>query len=142
MSDLAAAIGAGFQLGAAFNPLASLIGAVLAAAIIATGRGWRRVAAGVAVLVLGWMVGDGWILIESGRAIAEGNPLVVQAEPWASWTALGIWGAAGLLIGYGVPALAGAYAGRRVVWGTGWLTAGSLAAAVSAAIAQILRSGF
>lgn len=140
MTDLAAAARAGALLGAAFNPLTSLVVSTVAAALIATGRGWKRATIAAAVLMGGWLIGDGWMVIERVRGLAERSESLVASTPaWASWVAVSIWIALGLGIGYLVPLFAGAYAGRRVTWGTGWLTAATLAAGVSAALAQIAR---
>jgi hypothetical protein len=65
----------------------------------------------MAVLFAGWALGDGIRLVASGGS-----------EPY-----LAAWALTGLGIGYVLPALAGAYVGRQVHRGTGYLSAGAIA---------------
>lgn len=139
MSSFLEAVIAGSRMALAFNPLVSLVGSAVAAAFIATGTGWRRAVGGAALLVLAWFIGDGWMVVSQARAVAAGTVGAQFAMPYSA-LAVSLWALLGIALGYVAPAWAGAYAGRRVVWGTGWLTAGTVAVGVSAALAQIART--
>jgi hypothetical protein len=103
---------AGIATGLQFNPLSSAISAALAAALSGYRRAPRsRAWWSAAVLLAGWTLGDGIRLAGSS----------------ASWPYLLAWALAGLAFGYALPAFAGAYIGRLVHWGTGWLAAGAVA---------------
>lgn len=135
----ARALLAGLALGVAFDPVASLVGASLAAAVFGTPRrGREHHAWAVAVVALAWLVGDGFRVMGRLRDILDGQGLLlVHAPAWASFTALAAWALAGVAVGYALPAATGAYVGRRVVRGTGWLSAIAIAAASSAGLAAL-----
>ena len=63
--------------------------------------------------------------------------MLAPAPAWASYSALAAWAFADVVVGYGLPAAMGAYVGRRVMHGTGWLSAIAIAAASSAALAAL-----
>ena len=137
-SQLAEAIGGGLALAAAFNPIIALIGAAAAAAIVSVGRGYRRTFAAVSTLLAFWLVGDGLRVLARGRDLADG---LGGSVGWPAWLSVALWGAGGLLLGYALPAWAGAFVGRRVVIGTGWLTAITVSVGVSLAVAALAALG-
>jgi hypothetical protein len=103
---------AGVAMGLQFHLVAAAVSATVAAAL----SGHRRAPRGrfwwsSAVIVAGWAVGDGIRL-----AGAKAAPAYLTA-----------WAVTGLAFGYALPALAGAYVGRQVHRGTGWLAAGAVA---------------
>jgi hypothetical protein len=130
---------AGLALGVAFNPLVSIVGAPLAAALYgAPRRGREHHAWAVAAVAVAWLVGDGFRVMGRLRDVLDGRGLLLaHAPPWASYAALAAWAIVGLALGYALPAALGAYVGRRVVRGTGWLSAIGVAAATSAALAAL-----
>jgi len=108
LSDIAA----GAALGLRFAPLYAAITAAVAAAL----AGYRRAPRSrswwaTAVVIAGWVAGDG-IRIAGSSAPAS---------------TLAVWVLAGLVLGYALPALAGAYVGRQVHKGTGYLSAAVVA---------------
>jgi hypothetical protein len=103
-----AALMAGVAAGLAFNPVAAAFAAATAAGLSGYRRAphWR-VWASAGVLVAGFAVGDGLRIVAAG-----GDTLrIVVASAMA------------LAIGYVLPAVAGAYVGRQVHKGTGYLSA-------------------
>ena len=70
--DVVSAAMAGLLLGVQFNPLASVVGASLAAAFATAGRtGWA-----LAVLFAAWLVGDGARVIARGTDALAGSTLI------------------------------------------------------------------
>lgn len=132
--ELLAGVGAGLLLAIQFNPLASVVGAALTAALAAVGR--TRLA--VAALVLAWLVGDGARVIMRLSELASGAHLLAGGAP-SQWAALAAWALGGLAFGYALPAWTGAFVGSRVTHGTGWLAAGALAATAAMALATLPR---
>jgi hypothetical protein len=127
-AGLAGTLGLGVALGLQFNPLTSLVGATIAAALYGFPAATQaRRALAVAVLAGAWLVGEGAGI---GRRLAESPPRTP-----AEWLPIAAWALVGLAVGYAAPAAAGALAGRRVIRGTGWLSAGAVAFAVAGAIA-------
>lgn len=102
----------GVATGLQFNPMSAGIAAVLAAALVGY-RGATRAREWISVLVLllGWAAGDGVRVVAASAA-----PVY-----------LALWAVSGFAVGYVTPVLFGAYVGRRVVRGTGWLSAGAVA---------------
>jgi hypothetical protein len=103
-----AGIAAGFQ----FNPVFAAVSAAVAAAL----AGYRKAPRSrpwwaAAVVAAGWAAGDG-IRVAGSSA----------AAPY-----LAAWALTGLLVGYAFPAFAGAYVGRQVHKGTGYLAAAAVA---------------
>jgi hypothetical protein len=103
---------AGVAMGLQFHPWAAAVAATVAAAL----SGYRRAPRGrmwwsAGVIALGWAAGDG---IRLAGANAEAGYLAA-------------WAVTGLAFGYALPAFAGAYVGRQVHRGTGWLAAGAVA---------------
>lgn len=122
-----AAAGAGLMLGIQFNPVASVAGAALAAGLAAARRMWAAVFA----LCAAWILGDGSrLFVSASGALAEGG-----AD--GQWVFLALWALTGLALGYALPAWAGAYVGRRVTHGTGWLAAAAVAASASGALGML-----
>ena len=119
---MAASILDGIAAGLRFHPVFAAVAAALAAGL----AGYRRAprsrtwwAAGV--LLAGWAVGDGIrIAAATGRA-----PYLIA------------WALTGLAVGYVLPALAGAYVGRQVHKGTGFLSAIAVALMVVAALTAL-----
>lgn len=102
----------GVATGLQFNPLAAAVSAPIAAALFGYRRAPRsRMWWSAAVLLAGWAVGDGIRLAGSGAP-----PAFLVA-----------WAVTGLAFGYALPGVAGAYVGRQVHCGTGWLSAGAVA---------------
>jgi len=137
VEGLATVVALGVGLGLQFNPVTSLVGSLVAAVVFGTPRASaaRRPLA-VAVLAVAWLAGDG---VAIGRSIAADPP-----KAPTDWTAVVLWALVGALVGYVVPAAAGALVGRRVTRGTGWLSAGAVALAVAGAlvvIAPVLADG-
>ncbi len=130
---LAAAV-TGLALAVSFNPMASLVGAALAAALLARAE---RPGAGIVVLAAAWLLGDGLRVLARARDAFDGVGPLVPGAPVATWVALGLWALGGALVGYALPAWAGAFVGRRVTHGTGWLAAATIAAVSSAGLAVL-----
>lgn len=117
---------AGVAMGLQFNVVAATVTAVAAAALAGfpgapPSRKWW---AG-ALLVVGWVLGDGIALAGS-----------VGAGPEAALYGV-TWALAGFLVGYLAPAVAGAAVGRAVYRGTGWLAAGAVALTVAPALSAL-----
>lgn len=155
MGDVLQAVVLGGKLAAGYNPLLAVIGAAVCAVLLAVGSGrWganggrgkrtvriprSRLTLALGVLVGVWFLGDGAMVTLAGIDLARGaQGLAGAAAGSGDWIALAIWGLGSLALGYVLPAWAGAFAGRRVTHGTGWLTAMSLAVAVSLAISVIV----
>jgi hypothetical protein len=108
LSDIAA----GAALGLRFAPLYAAVTAAFAAALAGYRRAPRsRLWWAAAVVIAGWVAGDG---IRIAGSSAHVSTLVA-------------WAVAGLALGYALPALAGAYVGRQVHKGTGYLSAAVVA---------------
>lgn len=141
VSGALAALGNGVQLAIQFNPLVALVTVVVAAALAGfpKAKSEHRHRATVA-LVTGWLVGDGLHVLGRTRDVFDGVAAFAPAGSplWATWLLLLVWAAGSLLLGYATPALAGASVGRRVTFGTGWLAAGTVAAAVSVSLSAIV----
>lgn len=131
VAELATAAGAGLLLGLQFNPLASIVGAAVAAGLFVAGRS----APATFVLLGAWLLGDGArLLARATDAIA--GPGLVEGGDAAQWAVLALWALGGFALGYALPAWAGAFVGRRVTHGTGWLAAGAVAATASGALSM------
>jgi hypothetical protein len=105
-------IAAGAALGLQFHLVFAAVTAAGAAAIAGYRRAPRSrswLAAGV--VLTGWAAGDGVRIAGSSAGIAVLVP----------------WALAALAIGYALPAAAGAYVGRQVHRGTGYLSAAVVA---------------
>lgn len=116
---------AGAAMGLQFNAIAATVTAVIAAALVGypkapPARRWWA----AAVLTAGWALGDGLALAASSGAKSSN----VYGAAWAF---------VGFAIGYLAPALIGAAVGRSVFRGTGWLTAGAVALAVTPTISAL-----
>jgi hypothetical protein len=128
-----ARVAAGVAAGLQFHPIYAAAAAALAAGLAGYRRAPRsRVWWAAAVLIAGWALGDGIRIAGSSGTAAY----------------LTAWAVTGLVIGYVLPALAGAYVGRQVHRGTGYLSAGAVAimlvvaiSAVAAPIAGALMRG-
>lgn len=112
----------GVATGLQFNPLSAAVSSTIAAALVGYKRAPRsRVWWAAGVVLVGWAVGDG---IRLAGATAEPGYLLA-------------WALAGIAVGYTLPTLAGAYVGRQVHRGTGWLSAGTVALMVVPAMSIV-----
>jgi hypothetical protein len=129
-AGLAGTLGLGVALGLQFNPLTSLVGSTVAAVLYGfPSAAQARRALAVAVLAAAWLAGEG---VAIGRRLADTRPATAaDGLPLAAWVLVS------LVVGYAVPAAAGALAGRRVVRGTGWLSAGAVAFTVAGALSLV-----
>lgn len=108
INDLTHAMAAGLQ----FHPVFAAVSAALAAGLAGYRRAPRwRPWLSAAVLLLGWTVGDGIRIAGTSGTTAF----------------LAAWAITGLAVGYVLPAFVGAYIGRQVHKGTGYLAAGAVA---------------
>jgi len=124
----------GWQLAAGFNPLLSLVASVVAAMLLARRPGLVRAAIAYAVLAGFWLIGDGIVLVQQAReALAAGSADTLF------WVTLSVWALFGFGLGYALPTWAGTYVGRRVTFGTGWASAGVVAASVSGLVSVIVK---
>jgi hypothetical protein len=102
----------GVASGLQFNPIAAALAATLAAGLSGYRRAPRsRIWWSAGVVLAGWAAGDGVRIAGS-----SGSSLHLAA-----------WAVAGLAVGYAAPAALGAYVGRQVHRGTGYLSAGAVA---------------
>ncbi len=132
VTELASAAGAGLLLGIQFNPVASVVGAAVAAGLFAAGRAVPA----IVVLLGAWLLGDGArLLARATDAIA--GPGLVEGGIEAQWAVLALWALGGFALGYALPTWAGTFVGRRVTHGTGWLAAGAVAATASGALSML-----
>lgn len=116
----------GVALGLQFNPYAAGLSAIIAAALSGYPEAPRsHVVWSALVVVAGWIVGDG-IAVAGAATTGAIYPIA--------------WGATALLVGYALPAWAGAQVGRRVVHGTGWLAAGAVALMLTPAVSVVADS--
>lgn len=144
MTDLAAlgtALLGGLRGGLHPNVLLGVITAALAAALFGSpGSSYERTRYAWAVLVVGWLIGDGLWLLGRARDIYDGLTRLLDASApmWAEWVTLGTWAVVGFVVGYLLPAWIGRAVGRRVTHGTGWLAAASVAVTASFALSTLL----
>jgi hypothetical protein len=114
----------GVASGLHFNLAVAAVGSVVAAGLAGFRRAPRsRAWISAAVIIAAWLFGDGLRILASG-----GGMFRVAAG-----------GVVSLAIGYALPALAGAYVGRQVHKGTGYLSAGLVALMVVAALAAVVQ---
>ncbi len=139
--DLLAVARTGAVLAASYNPITAVVSASVAAVLLGVKRpshtAWVWA---VSVLGFGWMFGDGLRVLARTRDVFDGlSGMLAQGAPaWQQYTALAVWAVGGLLIGYLAPLAAGVFVGRRVTHGTGRVSAGSIAVAVSLALSAIV----
>jgi hypothetical protein len=108
LGRLAGGIAAGFQ----FHPIYAAVAAALGAGLAGyRGAPRSRPWLAAAVVLVGWALGDGIRIAGSPGTTLE----------------LAAWAVTGLAVGYALPAYAGAYVGRQVHKGTGYLSAGVVA---------------
>ena len=135
LTSLPCSFGAGVSMGIAYNPILSVVGAAVAAALF-VGVSPKRALAGAGTLLCFWLFGDGLRVIARARDLADG--LAHAPASIDSWVLISTWGLVGLLLGYALPAWAGAFAGRRVIFGTGWLTAVAVSVGLSLTLAAFV----
>lgn len=104
----------------------------MAAMLLARDPGPARWALAIGVLLGSWVLGDGLL------AIARAHEATATGAASATlWVTLVLWALGGFALGYALPAWAGTFVGRRVTFGTGWASAGVVAASLAGAIAAI-----
>lgn len=135
------ALAYGARLALTYNPVLAVLGAALAAALLAPRavsidrRVW-----GFSALIIAWLIGDGMRIIARARDVFDNYAHLISPNETAAsaYAALALWGLLGLALGYTFPAWAGAFVGRRVTHGTGWLAAASVAVGVSLAVSTLV----
>ncbi|MDH4140711.1 MAG: hypothetical protein OEV43_09100 [Coriobacteriia bacterium] len=140
--EFAAALQAGFALALSYSPVVAPVVAVGAAALAGHPKASHsRVAWAFALVLGGWLVGDGLRALGRARDLADGvGWLLGPPTPmWAEWTAIAAWALGALALGYALPAWAGAFVGRRVTRGTGWMAAIAVCMTASAAVGLVTR---
>lgn len=121
-STLLAAFGRGTAAGLQFNVIAAALTAALAAGLSGHRRADRTsLLWSGGVVLAGWLIGEGIRL----ASVASTGALVAG------------WAIAGLSVGYVLPAVTGAYIGRMVHKGTGYLSAAAVAAMMVPALASV-----
>jgi hypothetical protein len=143
LATLTRVLAGGVTLGLSFNPLAAVAGSMLAAVVgtvVARRDGnpfWW-----VGVAVAAWLAGDGIVVAGAAATLLRTGtgPLGAAAPAWAAWLLLMVWAAAGLAVGYLLPAGAGIAVGRRVHFGTGWLAAGAVALGAALSVVVIAEA--
>ncbi len=141
LSTLAAALIGGIRGGLHPNPLVGIVTVGIAAALLGAPKTPReRERYAWATLVVGWVIGDGLWLLGRSRDLYDGvNRILETSQPvWADWTALALWALVSFAVGYLAPVLLGKTVGRRVMHGTGWLAAASVAVMTSYALTKLL----
>jgi hypothetical protein len=118
LSDIAA----GAALGLRFALVYAAVTAAAAAALVGyrkapSSRTWLA----AAVVIAGWIAGDGIRIAGSSASIST----------------LVTWAVVGLVVGYAGPAVAGGYVGRQVHKGTGYLSAAVVALMFVSALAAV-----
>ncbi len=130
LASLLSKLGMGVALGLQFDPLTALFGALAAAVLVGYPKApaWRRPAA-AAALGVAWLVGDG---VRVGRSLLPALPAA-----WPDRLSIALWMLTSAAVGYLIPAAAGIMVGRRVMRGTGWLSAGAVALSVAGALSVL-----
>lgn len=136
MTAIFEALGSGLALALSFHPILGLLGGAAVAAVLSMGRGARRSFAAGSILLGFWLVGDGLRVIARARDLVDG--VGVLPPGWLGWSALAVWAAGGIALGYALPAWAGTYAGRRVTLGTGWLTGIVISVSLSLGVSALV----
>jgi len=135
LSDWLQAARLGAQWGLQFNPLAVIIASTMAAALVGYPAAPRSRWSWAAVLLVGaWLIGDG---VDMAALLTHGAIGPVRIWGFAVFVAVSLG------VGFVLPAAAGAYVGRHVTRGTGWLSAmavAGMAAGAFLAIAPVLSN--
>lgn len=122
----------GVTLAFHFNPVIAAVTALFAAGLTGGKRsaGCSRTLLAAAVIITGWLIGDGAAILASAYdTYTSGDVRVMPTSPgWAEYLALATWGLGGMTLGYLLPVWAGVFVGRRVTHGTGWASAAWVAA--------------
>ncbi|MDZ4654966.1 MAG: hypothetical protein U1F44_03735 [Coriobacteriia bacterium] len=141
LSTLAAALVGGVRGGLHPNPLFGVVTVGLVAALLGAPKTPReRERYAWAALVVGWLIGDGLLILGRARDVYDGvTRLLDTAQPmWAEWVTLVTWALVSFAVGYLLPVFLGKTVGRRVTHGTGWLAAVSVAVMASFAFSTLL----
>lgn len=129
------AIVSGVLLGFRFNVIAAGIAAGLGAGLwIGFGEKVPTRVAALLILFFGWLIGDGWAMFESARALSTMSPT------WLEALGTMLWGIVSLAYGYALPLWVGVFVGSRVKRGTGWLAASFIAAVAPIVLGRISGS--
>lgn len=106
-------------LGLVVNPYSAAIGAMLAAVVWTRSRSARGIFWGLVVLLATWILGEAALRLQFADEVARAGE--------NGWLTFALASALNVGLGYVAPGWAGAFVGRRVTWGTGWLAAGTVA---------------
>lgn len=140
-SEILRGLSDGFALAVQFNPLVGVFGAALAAGLAGSKNASRdRMVYALSTLLIAWLIGDGLRIMGRVQDHFFEGATTLRLEvvtPVEAGVALGVWALGSLAIGYVTPAWAGAFTGRRVTFGTGWLTAVTVSVAASLALSTI-----
>lgn len=129
------AIATGVLLGLRFHVVAAGISAALAAALwVGFGEKVPTRVAALLIVFFGWLIGDGWTMFESARALSTMSPT------WFEALGTVLWGVVSLAYGYALPVWVGVFVGSRVKRGTGWLAASFIAAVTPIVLGRISGS--
>lgn len=113
-----------------FNPAVSLLASAACALLWTRFTGWFGRVGAALLLLVAWLLADGSVAVVLAERTASelGGP-----ASWVMWASA----AASLVVGYVLPAWAGAFVGERVTVGTGWLSAAAVALSVSGGLSVI-----
>lgn len=138
MSDALGALALGGALGVQFDPVASIVGASLAAALCGyPSAPRRRLALSAVVLLCAWFLRDGLRLMAETGLLGGSASSAVASVTLARWETFAAWALAGSFLGYVLPTWAGAFVGVRVTRGTGYLSAAVVAATASGTLSSV-----
>lgn len=117
-------------LGLVVAPYSSLLGSIVAAVLITRAKSAIGYAVGGLVLVAAWLLGEGLFRLSVTQGAAGPDPQRV-------WLLFGVQALVSLGFGYVLPTWAGYFVGKRVIRGTGWISAGVVAASAAGAVYAI-----
>lgn len=132
MSDWGVVALEAVALGLVVNPYSAAAGAAAAAVVWTRMRSTRGAAFGVLALAIAWAAGEGPLRVSLAVSASSGGA-IDPATRVAFWAAAAV----SILVGYALPAWVGSFVGRRVTWGTGWLSAGVVALSAAGAVYAI-----
>jgi hypothetical protein len=139
VSQTLGALQAGGLLAAAYNPVFAGVFSAICAVLCSRPGKRGRMLLGVSVLVAGWLLGDGMRAVASARDLADSTGALLPDYSTAlNWVSIAMWAVLGFGVAYAFPAWAGAFVGRRVTFGTGWLAAVVVSATCSGLVAMLV----